>query len=279
MVRRCVGPVVFLLLMASFGLSQNPSDEVNRMVQNELAAAKNDHSLWMYRDKNSVKGAIKVEEVVETHEGLMRRLLSVNGRPPAPQQEKQGELAIQKFLTDSNYRKQEHDKSEQDAKKATDLLAMLPKAFVYSSAGKQGDALRLQFRPNPNFHPPTREAKVFHAMQGTLLIDSKQMRLAKLSGHLVDNVDFGGGILGKLKKGGTFEVNQADVGGGHWEITKLAVHISGHALFFATIKEQQDELMTNFREIPPGTTLAKAADLLKGATDIATLGTGGVHRR
>ncbi|HWC18706.1 MAG TPA: hypothetical protein VG498_16970 [Terriglobales bacterium] len=249
------------------------------MAENELAAAKNDHSLWMYRDRNSSKDTVKVEEVIETPEGSMQRLLSVNGKRPSPEQEKQSEEAIKKFLTDSNYRKQQREKSEQDAKKATDLLAMLPKAFIYSSAGKQGDLIRLQFRPQPNFHPPTREAKVFHAMQGVLLIDSKQMRLAKLSGHLVDSVDFGGGILGKLKKGGSFEVDQADMGGGHWNITKLAVHISGHALFFATIREQQDESMSNFRAVPPGTTVAKAADLLKDTSDVATARSNGIRHR
>jgi hypothetical protein len=96
---------------------------------------------------------------------------------------------------------------------------------------------------------------------------------------LVQNVDFGGGILGKLRKGGSFEVNQADVAGGHWKLTKLVVHMSGRALFFATINQQQDEVMSNFHEVPPGTTLAKAADLLKGATDIAALQSNGAYRR
>lgn len=196
----------------------------------------------------------------------MRRLISVNGKPPTPEEEKKSEDELHKFLSDPDYRKQEHEKVLQDGKKATDLLSMLPSAFIYTARGRQGRTIRFSFRPNPKFQPPTREAKVFHSMAGMLLIDSKDMRLMRLSGHLIENVDFGFGILGKLSKGGTFEVDQADVGGGHWEMTKLDVHISGHALFFATIKEQQHELMTGFREVPPGTTLAQAADMLKGGT-------------
>jgi hypothetical protein len=98
------------------------------------------------------------------------------------------------------------------------------------------------------------------------------MRLRRLSGHLIDNVNFGFGILGKLKKGGTFEVDQADVGGGHWEVTKLDVHINGRALFFATIQEQQHEVMTGFQQVPPGTNLVRAAEMLKESANNANNG-------
>ena len=269
--RSCVAAAGWVLLLGGVAFAQSPRDLVNRMVQNELAAAKNDHSQWMYRDKNSQRGTTRVEEVVGTPEGSMRRLISVNGKPATADQEKRSQQDIQKFLTDPNYRKQQREKTERDAKKATELLAMLPNAFLYSASGREGDTIRLAFRPNPKFSPPSREAKVFHAMEGMLLIDAKQMRLGKLSGHRLQNVDFGGGILAKLKKGGTFEVDQADVGGGHWEITRLTTHISGRALFFATITQQQDETMSDFREVPAGTNLAKAAELLKEIPAVASL--------
>ncbi|HWH57666.1 MAG TPA: hypothetical protein VN682_08550 [Terriglobales bacterium] len=256
-----------VVLWPGFLDAQSASQLVNRMVQNELGAAKNDHSYWMYQDSNTDKGRTTIDEVLQTPEGWMRRLVSVNGKPPTPDEEKKSEDELHKFLSDPDYRKQEHEKVLQDGKKATDLLSMLPSAFLYTARGRQGRTIRFSFRPNPKFHPPTREAKVFHSMAGMLLIDSKDMRLMRLSGHLIEDVDFGFGILGKLSKGGTFEVDQADVGGGHWEMTKLDVHISGHALFFATIKEQQHEIMTGFHEVPPGTTLAEAAEMLKRPTE------------
>jgi hypothetical protein len=258
--------IAIFILFARLAFAQSPSELVDRMVQNELAAAKNDHSHWMYRDSNSVQGKSTVYEVVQTPEGWVRRLISQNGKPPSSEEEKKNEEEIQKFLTDQNYRQQERAKLDKDTQKATELLGMLPKAFLYSfGAKRQNGMINLSFRPNPNFQPPTREAKVFHGMAGMLLINAKEMRLVKLSGHLIENIDFGGGILGKLNKGGTFEVDQADVGQGHWELTKLDVHISGHALFFATIKEQQHEVMSDFHEVPPATTLAEAVQMLKAA--------------
>lgn len=259
-------------LSVEFAQAQSPTLLVDRMVQNELNGAKNDHSYWMYTDSNTEKGKTTVDEVLQTRQGWMRRLISVNGHPPSPDAARRSQQELQKFLSDPDYRKQAHEKVEQDGKKATNLLRILPQAFLYTLQERSASGILLAFRPNPKFDPPTREAKVFHTMAGTLLIDAQNTRLKRLSGHLIDNVNFGWGILGKLKEGGTFEVDQADVGGGHWEMTKLDVHISGRALFFATIKEQQHELMTGFHQVPPGTTLARAAEMLKEGTDSANAG-------
>jgi hypothetical protein len=104
---------------------------------------------------------------------------------------------------------------------------------------------------------------VFHSMEGVMLIDTKQVRLAKLTGKLVSDVDFGFGILGRLRKGGTFEVVQSQVGRRSWEMSLLDVHISGRALFFHTIGEQQHEVRSQFTPVPSGLSLAQAASMLE----------------
>ena len=92
-----------------------------------------------------------------------------------------------------------------------------------------------QFRPNPAFHPTSHESEVFHYMEGTMLVDRKQHRLAALEGRLTSEVTFWRGVLGHMDKGGTFVVRQRNVGGGHWEMTSLDVQMDGKALFFKTI--------------------------------------------
>jgi hypothetical protein len=62
----------------------------------------------------------------------------------------------------------------------------------------------------PHFKPPGREAQVFNAMQGNLWLDTKQSRLAGISGRLTREVKFAGGFLGHLDPGSTFEVKQAE---------------------------------------------------------------------
>ncbi len=149
-------------------------------------------------------------------------------------------------------------KAEQGAR----LFNILPDVFVFSYAGCQGDLVTLTFRPNPNFKPHSIETRVFHAMQGEMTVDTKQERLAAINGHLMEDVNFGGGLLGHLNKGGKFEVRQAEVAPGEWEMTVLGVDMKGKALLFKTVGMQENENHTDFHRVPDGLTLAEARDLL-----------------
>ena len=142
------------------------------------------------------------------------------------------------------------------------MFRILPDVFVFSYAGRQADLVTLTFRPNPNFQPPSLEARVFHDMQGEMTVDIKQERLAALNGHLNEDVKFGGGLLGHLDKGGKFEVRQTEVAPGEWEMTILCVDMKGKALLFKTISVQQTETHSDFSRVPDDLTLAEAAGIL-----------------
>ena len=108
-------------------------------------------------------------------------------------------------------------------------------------------------------------------MKGSLLVDAKQKRLAEISGKLMSEVKFGGGVLGHLDKGGTFWVKQQDLGSGHWEVTVLDVQMIGKALFFKTIDVAEKDTYENFQPVNGETTLAKAAQLAEGADSTSAL--------
>jgi len=104
---------------------------------------------------------------------------------------------------------------------------------------------------------------MFHAMEGTMIVDDSSKRLGELRGRLLTDVVFGGGILGRLHRGGMFNVRQEEVAPGQWELTLVDVHITGKALFFKTIGEQKNEERSDFREAPSNLTLARAVEMLK----------------
>jgi hypothetical protein len=236
-----------------------------RVVTNELKGASEDHSHWMYRLGKEESRKKQVREIVQTKEGSFDELLSVNDRPLTAGQKREENHRIQKLISSPDeQRKLERERNE-DAAQSRRLLQMLPDAFVFSYA-EQGDLIKLNFRPNPNFHPLSREARVFHAMEGEMWIDHKQERLAEITGHLVQDVKFGGGFLGHLDKGGQFEVKQAEVAPGHWDITVLNVDMKGKALFFKTIGVHEKEYRSNFRRVADDLTPAQAADILSRQT-------------
>lgn len=100
-------------------------------------------------------------------------------------------------------------------------------------------------------------------MEGSVWVNSKEARVEEITGHLIHEVKFGGGLLGHLNKGGTFDVKQAEVARGYWEMTLLKVQMKGKALFFKTIGVQQNYSRSDFRQVPDDLTLAQAADILR----------------
>jgi hypothetical protein len=230
---------------------------------NEVQAQIHDQSLWCYRKLKEEGGKKRLFAVCETKDGEIDRMLEVNGQELNPKQRQAEDQRIQKMLDDPDQMRQQRKRSEEDGKLERDLLKMFPDACRFQYAGVQGDLIKLQFTPNPDFRPSSRAAQVFHHMEGSLLVDGEQKRLAEIEGQLTSPVKFGWGLLGHLDKGGTFLVKQQDMGSGHWELTMLDVEMDGKALLFKTIAVRENEIDTDFRQVPEGIKPQEAFDLLR----------------
>ena len=238
-----------------------PNEFVRKVINHELTAEDNDHSHWMFRLETEKRNGQKdVDDVVETKDGDLKRPILIDGHEPTPEQRKQIDNHLGKDLQalENNHK----DKS-QDEGRSQQMLKMLPDAFLYSYGKREGDQVELTFKPNPKFHPRNHEAEVFHAMQGSLWLDDKQNRLAHISGRLMSEVKFLGGLLGHLDPGGTFDVKQEEVSPGYWELTVLNVEMNGKALFFKTISVHQKYRRSDFKQVPDDTTIAQGVEMLK----------------
>jgi hypothetical protein len=245
---------------------------VREMVQNELNSGKNDPSLWRFRKITVKDGKKPMYDVIETKNGEVDRLLAVNGKPLSAEQQRVENERLRQLAADFAEQKKRAKTQNEDGDKETELLKMLPDALTYQYAGKRGDTIRLTFKPNPNFHASTHEAEVFHHMAGVMLINSKNKRLAELSGKLISEVKFGGGILGHLNKGGTFEVKQGEVARGHWDMTLLDTELTGKALFFKTISVREKTIESHYSRTPASITVEQAAQILtRDKTESATI--------
>ncbi len=249
--------------------ASNSADELARkVVTNELKAEDQDQTRWMYRMEHDELGKSQIKEVVETEEGALERLLFLNGRPLTPEEQKKEDERIQRVCTDPRELQKLRRERQQDGEQARHLLKLLPDAFNFTYARRQRDVVKLNFKPNPKFKPPSREAHVFHDMAGSIWVNTKELRLAGIDGQLMQEVKFGGGLLGHLDKGGYFQVKQTEVGAGHWDMTFLDVNMNGKALIFKTIAVREKELHSDFRRVPDTLTLEQAANLLKQQTNL-----------
>jgi hypothetical protein len=106
-------------------------------------------------------------------------------------------------------------------------------------------------------------------VEGDLVVDSSQQRIVSLKGRLIHEVKFGGGLLGELKAGGTFDIERREVSPGEWQITETHVHLAGRMLLFKSVSEQEDDEKSNFKLLPSDLTLEQAKDELRQRSDLA----------
>jgi hypothetical protein len=245
----------------------NLSALVRDILQDELRAQADDHSLWCYRKLTDKDGKQQLFAACQTNALEIDRLMAVDGKPLTEQQWKQENQRIERLLNNRSQLKKEKLQQREDGEQATHMLKMVPDAFLFQQESSEGNRITLHFTPNPAFRASGASESVFHHMEGTLTLDVKQKRLVEISGRLNSEVKFAGGLLGHLDKGGTFYVKQQEVGPGCWEMTRMDVQMNGKALFFKTISVRTKEINTDFHAVPPAASIQQVAALTNESGD------------
>jgi hypothetical protein len=247
----------------SLHAQQDAKHIVELAAKAELAANREDNSHWRYIDRHTEEtGATNVFAVVETEHGAIKRHLEERGKPASPATIQADNDYIQKFIHDPSMQAKQKRDGMHDEKSAEELTTMMPTAFLWTIVSETPEIVTLSYKPNPDFHPPNIEAHVMGTMAGTLVVNKAGYRIRTFKGSLSDDVYIGYGILGKLRKGGTFDIERSQIAPGLWQITETHVHISGRALFFKSIGQQDDEVKSRFTLVPLPTTLEQAVTLL-----------------
>jgi hypothetical protein len=250
------------------GPAVSPNDLVRAVVANELKPQDNP-SRWMYKVDKEEDGKKQTKEVVQTREGSLERLTAIDGRSLPSEKQQEEAARIEKLVSHAPERQKLEEVQKKDAEQCEAFFKMIPDAFLFSYEGREGELVKLGFKPNPTFQPSSREARVLHAMEGEILVQATEQKLAAISGHLMQDVKFGGGLLGYLEQGGTFSVKRTEIAPTQWVLTAMEVHMKGKALFFKTIAVQQKEYRSSFRKVAEDLTPAEAADILTNRVTLA----------
>jgi len=275
------GPVLFVLMVAPllsspyFSAAQtalSPVELVRRTVQNEIKAT-NDNAKYMFKDVKQTATGTETKLLVETCDATAGLLIAVNGKA-LPVQQRQQEIArVENYIKNPDELRKKQKQEREDAEHVTRIMKALPEAFLYEPDGTEigqdglghagDDLIRLRFRPNPAYVPPTHTEQVLTGMSGFILIDENRERIAKIDGVLKKEVGFGWGILGHLDKGGHFIVQQSDVGDNHWEVSRMDLAFTGKILFLKKLNIRSSEVFSDFRPAPSDLTFAQGVELLK----------------
>jgi len=254
-------------LFAQKVVRKQPPPDANQLVRdvidNELKSDEQDDSRWMYRAQRQEGEKSTVKEVIETKECEVDLLVSTNGKSLTAEQRQEEHDRLEKLVSNPEEQHKKMKEKQEDDQKATDMFKMLPDAFLYQYSRNNRSSIGLTFTPNPSFHPPSREAQVFHGMEGTMWVDARKKRLVELDGHLAQDVQFLGGLIGHLDKGGRFTVKRREVSPGYWKTTLIDVQMNGKIVIFKSISLRQTDSMTDFRRMPQDLSPPQAAAILK----------------
>jgi hypothetical protein len=256
-----------------------PAELVRRAVDKELAA-NNEPDNLMFRSRKETRNGSQTKLYVETRDAMAGMLVAVNDKPLTPEQRAAEERHLDGLVNNPQELRRKQKQEKEDNDRVTRIVRALPDAFLYeyagtqtgdSSVGKPGDELvRLKFRPNPKYDPPSRVEQVLTGMQGTLLIDAQQYRIAQIDGTLFKDVGFGWGILGHLDKGGRFQVEQGSVAGGSWVMKRMNLSFTGKILLFKSINIKSEEVYSDYRRVDRDLSFAQGVELLKKAVESAS---------
>lgn len=248
-----------------------PRELVRKAVANEVKFADSDAN-FQFRSRKQTAHGSQTKLYVQTHDAMVGLVVAYDDKPLGPNQ-RSAELArVERFVRDPDELKKKQEQEKENTERTTRIVKALPDAFLYEydgtetgkpGIGRVGDELvRLKFRPDPKYDPPSRVEQVLTGMEGVVLIDANRLRIARIDGTLAHDESFGWGILGHLDKGGHFLVEQGEVPGG-WVMTRMQLAFTGKILLFKSLNIQSDETYSDFHRVPATLTFAQGLDLLK----------------
>ena len=145
--------VLTVVLLASNALPQSESESLGmsanelarRVITNELKIQVGNADRWMYRLEKEESGMKQVQEILETNNGSLSRLLSIGGHPLDAKQQQREDQRMQRLVSHPDEQRKLQLASSKKAEQGARLFRILPDAFVFSYVGRQGDLRNADF--------------------------------------------------------------------------------------------------------------------------------------
>src|SRR5262249_13376634 len=176
---------------------------------------------------------------------------------------------LQNLLNNPDQQAKAFKKQREEEERSRKMLGAIPDAFICTYEGMEparngsGELVRLSFKANPDFKPPDRETQVLTGMEGHVLIDPQERHMVKIDAHLVEEVNFGWGIFGRLNKGGRFVVEQSRIAKDRWDDTDMQLDFTGKILLFKKLRIKEHETASDFRPVPQNLSLNEGIQMLR----------------
>jgi hypothetical protein len=227
--------------------------------KNELQALHHTDSYLRYRTHTVSEKGDLVRDVVESRDGTVARLIMKDGKPLTEEQDQGERQRLNDMIASPSSYLRHVRNSESDRKMADKLVPLMPDAMIYTytpgqpQSGKNGDApeVVIDYKPNPNFNPPSTEAEALTGLEGRVWIDTRSHSLVRMEGTISRGVNFGWGMLAHIYPGGKLTLDQTSVGEGRWIFTYFSMRLSVRALMLKTVNVHTESTGSDFQKLGP----------------------------
>lgn len=243
---------------------QAPSDDEIRARSQKLLAKQhgNDDALELYErverhvDRTGGTDPRTLEDrtyrIVPTGGGNTKIVLRDEGKAadPAAYNRQLRTLAdLLETMADPNDPKAKaaYAKREKRQRERAQFLDAMKDAFLPKWLGSEtcnGHACDvIELNPNPNFRPRSMFQDALSHVNAKIWVDHDTNQMARGEAHVTSDISFGGGILGKLYRGGVVSMEQAEVAPGVWLPTRYQYDFSGRKFLFSFQQHQVIEVI------------------------------------
>jgi hypothetical protein len=162
--------------------------------------------------------------------------------------------ALELAIHPSDSFKQDLAKFDKRRRQRVELVDAAGKAFRITWAGRETRGSRtlakLLLDPDPGYKPTSRLTGVFEHVHAVMWVDESQAQIARLEAEIASDITFGGGIIGKVYRGGHFVMEQSEVAPGAWLPTLYTYDVDGRKFLFGFGLHERTEV-TRYRHLGP----------------------------
>lgn len=261
-------------------------DEIRALVDRAISNQhRNDDALAEYErrerrqarkdESDTLPSEDKTFRVVPTGTGMLRLLVEENGRPVSPdlyrRQLRDLEQALVWALQPAESKqKRRVEKFDKRSRERAEMVDAMRDAFLFTGQARETSGgrslVRLLFEPNPAFKPRSRNTELLRRARAVVWIDEAAAQLVRIEAEIVSNISIGGGIFGKIYRGGRLVLEQAQVAEGVWLPVRYDYNFTGRRFLFG-FELHEVTLASAYRRIgPPKDALAAVRHELSNAS-------------
>jgi hypothetical protein len=205
----------------------------------------------------------KTFRVVPTGTGTLKLVVEERGQPIHPDFYQKQLRDLEQVLVTAAERpndprqKRAVEKWQKRTQERWDLVQAVEEAFRITFLGRAPVAaghgrllMKLQLDPNPAFKPRSRIAGIFQNVRAVVWVDESTAQLVRAEADIFRDISFGGGLFGKVYRGGRFVMEQAEVAPGIWLPTLYRLDFEGRKFFFG-FDVHETTVIRDFRRIGP----------------------------